>query len=407
MEVVCWAGWRLAAPIERVHTAIAAIESWPAIWPSVDDATRRSPATRDRGARHCVAWRGRDGRARSGEWSVTLDEPPHAIEVRVTGDLRLLVRCELRGVGDETEVVVSIAETRCPLRASVVKRRADLQELAARLARHLGCRHVELAPIEAPATWLAAARARAAPPDVQAIVDACAPDTPRPRGRLALQTLEDVLFLHWRVDPAALSAHVPAPLSVDIVDGSAWVSLVALRTTRLTDARGRDFLGWPFAQVNARTYVRLGEERGVRFLGVSCGSWRMALAASALARLPYRRARVTHSARGGEHHLDVDGFLGRIVLRWRAEVGALEHDPLAELYVSIAGPPGRLWRGEFIHAPWPLLPARVDIADNGMFAALGLSGSLDPRRPDRVAASSGVVAITPPSRRLVVPSHIG
>lgn len=32
----------------------------------------------------------------------------------------------------------------------------------------------------------------------------------------------DVLFAHWRVDPAAVDAVIPDDLTVDTFDGSAW-----------------------------------------------------------------------------------------------------------------------------------------------------------------------------------------
>ena len=81
---------------------------------------------------------------------------------------------------------------------------------------------------------------------------------PPPTARWTLgETLEDVLFAHWRVSPEALRPLVPDDVEIDTHDGAAWVGIVALRVTAL---RGRGLLPVPglssFLQLNVRTYVR-------------------------------------------------------------------------------------------------------------------------------------------------------
>ena len=60
----------------------------------------------------------------------------------------------------------------------------------------------------------------------------CAGDAPTPEQRLALrarpegrhvmrQSWRDLLFLHWRIDPAVIQETLPPGLTVDTFDGQA------------------------------------------------------------------------------------------------------------------------------------------------------------------------------------------
>src|SRR6266446_9235820 len=73
--------------------------------------------------------------------------------------------------------------------------------------------------------------------------------------RVGEQDWSDLLFLHWRVPALDLRDRVPARLSIDQRDGSAWVSMTpfTLRNGRL---RGLPPLP-DFHELNFRTYVTL------------------------------------------------------------------------------------------------------------------------------------------------------
>src|SRR5438132_3520058 len=81
----------------------------------------------------------------------------------------------------------------------------------------------------------------------------------------------------YAVPPRVLRRHLPRGLELDLIDGDAFVSLVAF------DFRDTRVLGvpWPgyrhFSELNLRCYVRRGEERGVMFLrefvGLRLVSW--------------------------------------------------------------------------------------------------------------------------------------
>jgi len=64
---------------------------------------------------------------------------------------------------------------------------------------------------------------------------------------------------------------VPPQLEVDSQDGRAWISLVPMR---VQGAHFRDVEPIPgldhFCEINLRTYVKLGDERGVYFITIDC-----------------------------------------------------------------------------------------------------------------------------------------
>lgn len=70
----------------------------------------------------------------------------------------------------------------------------------------------------------------------------------------------DVLFCHWPVSRSAVRPTVHDAFDVDLVDGTAWVSLVAFEMVGMRPDGSP--IGTSFAQVNARTYVTRGGTQG-------------------------------------------------------------------------------------------------------------------------------------------------
>src|SRR5262245_43574036 len=98
----------------------------------------------------------------------------------------------------------------------------------------------------------------------------------------------DLLFLHWRVPPAALRPQLPRDLAIDTYGGDAWVSLVLFRLK----VRPR----WlPFVpgisnmlELNLRTYVRAANSPGIYFLSMLADNRPAIWLAKLLTPLPYQ-----------------------------------------------------------------------------------------------------------------------
>src|SRR5215217_8155417 len=83
------------------------------------------------------------------------------------------------------------------------------------------------------------------------------------------QTWHDLLFAHWRLDPAAVRPLVPEPFELDTFDGAAWIGVVPFHMTNVAP-RGTPALPWlsHLPELNVRTYVRVGDRPGVYFFSL-------------------------------------------------------------------------------------------------------------------------------------------
>ncbi|WP_422115759.1 YqjF family protein [Brachybacterium sp. UNK5269] len=230
---------------------------------------------------------------------------------------------------------------------------------------------------------------------------------PPPLGGRAImrQRWSEVSFLHWRVDPALVAPHMPPGCRPDLVDGSAWVGLIAFQMSNTA------FLGGPripwlgdFPEVNVRLYSidALGR-RGVVFLSLEASHLLPVLFARAVFGLRYQWAAM--SIRGGE-----DGGaltyrtrrIGRPAARSRITVRPLEPlagragDPEDAIAVALtarwAFHQRHLGRTLFCrnqHQPWPLQRAELVSLDDQLLRVAGF-GALADRAPDSVLYASAV-----------------
>jgi uncharacterized protein YqjF (DUF2071 family) len=191
--------------------------------------------------------------------------------------------------------------------------------------------------------------------------------------------LEDLLFVHWRVDAGAVRPLVPEGLRLQTYDGAAWLGVITFRVTAL---RLRGTLPLPrvstFLELNVRTYVTAGGKPGIWFFSLDASSRLAVEAARHTYKLPSFRARITAVRRDDWIELDsarVDSRSSPHVFsshyraageELTAEPGSLE-EFLAERYCLYAvDDRGRLYRAEIHHPPWPLRPAEARIELNTM-----------------------------------------
>jgi len=112
------------------------------------------------------------------------------------------------------------------------------------------------------------------------------------QGTVMRQRWENLLFLHWRVDPAVIQRTLPSGLHVDTFEESAWIGIVpfAMRDVRPAGLPAIGLIS-NFLELNVRTYVH--DERGVPgvwFYSLDCNQPLAVLTAQMLFRLPYRHA---------------------------------------------------------------------------------------------------------------------
>lgn len=208
---------------------------------------------------------------------------------------------------------------------------------------------------------------------------------PLPRGSWVMfQRWHELLLAHWPVPADDLLRHLPPGLELDLFDGRAWLGVVPFR---MSGVRLRGMPPLPgmsaFPELNIRTYVRRGEERGVWFVSLDAASRPVVRAARRWFNLPYFEAEMEVVERGGEvvfrsrrtHRgappAEFRARYSPVAPVQSARPGTLE-EFLSERYCLFALGPRGLSRTEIHHHQWPLQRARAEIEANTMAHASGL-----------------------------------
>jgi uncharacterized protein YqjF (DUF2071 family) len=201
-----------------------------------------------------------------------------------------------------------------------------------------------------------------------------------PRGPWVMgQSWVDLLFAHWTVPEPELRAAVPAAIPIDTFQGSAWIGIAPFEIV------GLHLRGLPplprFPELNVRTYTTIGGRPAIWFFSLDAGSALAATAARRTYRLPYRHARMSIGRAGSRIHYRSELENVRAALRATYEPagpvsppapGTLEHFLTERYRLYTLDGSGRLRHADIHHAPWPLQPARAEIAENTLTAPFGI-----------------------------------
>jgi uncharacterized protein YqjF (DUF2071 family) len=193
----------------------------------------------------------------------------------------------------------------------------------------------------------------------------------------------DVVFLHWRYDPADVQAILPDGLTVDTFDGSAWVGLVPFH---MIDVRP-PFISTlhpitTFPETNIRTYVRGSRGQGVwfctleitRLLGVAVArtffgvpyAWAEMSIDQTSERIRYASRRRWPKPRGATSVLEVE------IGDRQPELNDLERFLTSRWSTNSTLPRGALGWVPVEHEPWPLHAAHIRELGESLTVATGL-----------------------------------
>jgi uncharacterized protein len=210
------------------------------------------------------------------------------------------------------------------------------------------------------------------------------PPTPALRRTAMIHRWDQLAFVHWPYDPAAVQALLPPGLTPDTFDGWAWVALVPFYVTISTPKLPA--IPWlsRFAEINVRTYVRGPDGRtGVWFLSLDAARLGPVCVARATHGLAYRWAQMsfrktgrvmTYWSRrrwpgrspvachlgieidGSSNHLEPSPLEHFLITRWRFY--CRRHGDLASALVD--------------HVPWPLQGGRLLFCHDELIEECGL-----------------------------------
>ncbi|NJD52781.1 MAG: DUF2071 domain-containing protein [Candidatus Methanoperedens sp.] len=173
----------------------------------------------------------------------------------------------------------------------------------------------------------------------------------------------DTFFIHWRVPGAQLEMRIPAGLSLDLFNGDAYISLVALRaigpSPGLLLPLSSIFLS--YNQLNVRTYVKTGAERGIILLDTKVDHILPAVGARIFG-MPYHFAcGLGYNVRGNHVALNTPDIKGDIDTAdpFTPPEGSLESFLTDRFWVFVRAPVGPVYGVKIKHAPWRLRPVKL------------------------------------------------
>ena len=198
------------------------------------------------------------------------------------------------------------------------------------------------------------------------------------------QTWHNLLFAHWPVEPSWLRSRIPDAFTLDLFDRVAWVGVVPFEMTNVAP-RWVPALPWVshFAELNVRTYVRVGDRPGVFFFSLDAASVLAVQAARALLNLPYfpasmsvaaTDANVSYKSRRPSAHENAqfDATYRPTGPSAPAVDGSLEYFLVERYCLYHTDRRGRPYRLEIHHPPWALQPAEAEVRRNTMAAVNGI-----------------------------------
>ncbi len=210
---------------------------------------------------------------------------------------------------------------------------------------------------------------------------------------------DNLLFLHWPIEPAVMRAAVPSELEIDTFDGKAWIALVPFRMEETRFRGVPNVLGQSrlfglstFYECNVRTYVTARNTDGQQVPGVwffSLDAERLlpVLGARWLWGLNYIHSRFNITKNDGttdytltrrahaEQHTHVRWHRGETLPQ--STPGSLEHF-LTERYWLFSKRFGKIMGGRIEHEPWPLRTATVEHLDDTLIRSAGFECDSEP-----------------------------
>ncbi|WP_256223677.1 YqjF family protein [Paenibacillus sp. 1_12] len=206
------------------------------------------------------------------------------------------------------------------------------------------------------------------------------------------QTWLDLLFAHWPIPYEQLRPMVPQELELEVYEGYAWIGVVpfSMKGIRMRAMPEIPYTN-QFAELNVRTYVKVGDKPGVYFFSLDAASKIAVEAARLLFYLPYFHADM-HAEKNGEQinyksdrkdkrgaQVAFEGSYMPVSAVFKSTKQSFEYW-LTERYCLYSMSANRtVYRGDIHHLPWELQLAEADIRANTMTIGQGIQ--CDVRKP--------------------------
>ncbi len=177
------------------------------------------------------------------------------------------------------------------------------------------------------------------------------------------QEWNDAVFLHWKVQVEELNKFIPKDLEIELIENSAWVSLVAFNMEKIRPRILPSFSPISyFHEINLRTYVKHNGKTGVYFLSIEGGKWLSCKIARQLSELPYLYSKMNRSKgiytsenKTKKSKLNLEFKVGE-QLKFKSETDLF----LTERYALFQNVGNRLNEFEIHHIEWPIFDIEIN-----------------------------------------------
>lgn len=112
---------------------------------------------------------------------------------------------------------------------------------------------------------------------------------------LLYQEWHNVLLLHWSVDPDLIRGLIPEPLQLDLINETAYISIIGFTVKNFQTALTPLPFVSSFDEVNVRTYVTYNGIKGIYFFSLHADKFSAVWGAKLLYQLPYLKATINLS----------------------------------------------------------------------------------------------------------------
>lgn len=171
------------------------------------------------------------------------------------------------------------------------------------------------------------------------------------------QEWNKAIFLHWKVKPEAVQQLLPQSVSLDTIDGNAWISLVAFDMNHIGV---RSLPKMPhisdFHEINIRTYITCKGKPSVYFLSMEGSKRSSCKILKAISKFPYEPSKMRRTDFSYESTNAKAGNSFELI--YRVKHGTFHKDEtdkwLTERYAVFQEHHGKLIEYDVHHLEWPL-----------------------------------------------------
>lgn len=180
---------------------------------------------------------------------------------------------------------------------------------------------------------------------------------------------KDVFFIHWEIDPKIIQSYLPKQMAVDTFQGTAYIGIVPFLMNKVSFSH-LPFLFTPFPEINVRTYVKVGEERGIYILNVALNSRLGYILSQYFYKLGYELDELVISKNNNEMLIKSQSFQCTLIQstgEYYAQKDTIESWLTERFRFYIVKKNGNVLYGDISHDPWILQNATIKIKKNTLF----------------------------------------